>query len=201
MIHSKHIKKSNICMRICAKYRIRWTFLRGSINLPSDQLHSLNNTPYGSFARYETWKIPWDRFHLNSMLSSDINTAIISLIHKKGKYHSLCTSLRSISLLNSEIKLHAEVTAGRLEKVPPRLVHYNQTGFMNHGPFIRYSADVEKTLWWARMPLFVVHFAGNRFWWVSYGQLEFQSSVAHIKDTRLKGTTLFRRVAKNYYTI
>lgn len=155
-------------MRIYANlkygYRIRRLFLRGSIYLPSDeadQLHSPNNTPSGSFARYETWKIPWNRWHFTWILCSalvwvnakmvrnvagsfhrDINTAIISIIHKKGKYHSPCTSLRSISLLNSEIKLHAGVTAGCLEKVPPKLVHYNQTGFMNHGPFIRYSTEI-----------------------------------------------------------
>lgn len=60
----------------------------------------------------------------------DINTAIITLLHKKGKDSSLCANFRPLSLLNGDIKLYAKVLARRLETVLPFLVHPDQTGFV-----------------------------------------------------------------------
>lgn len=58
----------------------------------------------------------------------DINTAIITLLHKRGKDSTLCSSFRPLSLLNADIKLYAKVLARRLETVLPMLVHPDQTG-------------------------------------------------------------------------
>ena len=67
----------------------------------------------------------------------DVNSAIISLLHKKGKDPTLCSSYRPISLINTDIKLYAKVLARRLESVLPALVHPDQTGSVKN----RLSSD------------------------------------------------------------
>lgn len=67
----------------------------------------------------------------------DINTAVITLLHKRGKDSTLCSSFRPLSLLNADIKLYAKVLARRLETVLPILVHPDQTGFVKQ----RYASD------------------------------------------------------------
>ncbi len=67
----------------------------------------------------------------------DINTAIITLLHKRGKDSTLCSSFRPLSLLNADIKLYAKVLPRRLETVLPILVHPDQTGFVKQ----RYASD------------------------------------------------------------
>jgi hypothetical protein len=46
----------------------------------------------------------------------DINTAMISLIPKKGKYLTNCEHFRPISLIGTEIKIYAKALAMRLDK-------------------------------------------------------------------------------------
>ncbi len=59
-----------------------------------------------------------------------LNTALISLIPKKGKDHSNCANYRPISLLNTDIKMYARILALRLQRYINKLVHPDQTGFM-----------------------------------------------------------------------
>lgn len=67
----------------------------------------------------------------------DVNTAIISLLHKKGKDPTLCSSYRPLSLINNDIKLYAKVLAKRLDTVLPKIIHPDQTGFGKN----RFSSD------------------------------------------------------------
>lgn len=62
--------------------------------------------------------------------STSSNVAIISLLLKKDKPPTDCSSYRPLSLLNCEIKLYAKVLATRLERYMPHLVHQDQTGFI-----------------------------------------------------------------------
>uniref|UniRef100_A0A8C1GVL0 Reverse transcriptase domain-containing protein n=1 Tax=Cyprinus carpio TaxID=7962 RepID=A0A8C1GVL0_CYPCA len=60
------------------------------------------------------------------------NIAIISLLLKKGKEPSECSSYRPISILNADIKLFAKVLASRLEPHLSTLIHVDQTGFIKN---------------------------------------------------------------------
>lgn len=57
-----------------------------------------------------------------SSVSDVMNTALISLILKKGKDPEQCGSYRPISLLNVDIKILAEILAKRLEPVIPSVI-------------------------------------------------------------------------------
>lgn len=56
--------------------------------------------------------------------------ATISLLLKKAKDPLLCESYRPISLLNCDYKILANVLAGRLENILPKVIHPDQTGFV-----------------------------------------------------------------------
>lgn len=90
----------------------------------------------------------WDilgQFLLNSINSAikkgsflkDNNTALISLIPKKGKDLSECANFRPISLIDCDIKLYSKVLALRLEKYMDKLIHPDQAGFIKG----RFAAD------------------------------------------------------------
>lgn len=49
----------------------------------------------------------------------DVNNAIISLLHKKGKEPNLFSSHKPLSLINSDMKLYTKVLAKRLETIYP----------------------------------------------------------------------------------
>ncbi len=59
----------------------------------------------------------------------DQNTALISLILKKGKNPLCCSSYRPISLICTDTKVYAKVLARRLDQVAGSLISYDQTGF------------------------------------------------------------------------
>ena len=63
-------------------------------------------------------------------LSRDVNTALISLLLKKDKDPSDCSSYRPLSLLNSDLKIFAKLLAQRLEPFMPDLINHDQTGFI-----------------------------------------------------------------------
>lgn len=68
----------------------------------------------------------------NGHFEKQMNTALISLIPKKGKDHTKCFNFRPISLINSDLKVYARVLAIRLEKYIGKLVHSDQSGFIPH---------------------------------------------------------------------
>ena len=69
------------------------------------------------------------------MLSISQRRGIISLIPKKNKDKSLLENLRPISLLNIDYKILTKSIAKRLEKVLPKIINLNQTGYIK-GRFI-----------------------------------------------------------------
>ena len=56
--------------------------------------------------------------------------ASISLLLKKNEDPLLCESYRPVSLLCCDYKTLTKVLAGRLEKIMPKLIHPDQTGFI-----------------------------------------------------------------------
>ena len=68
-------------------------------------------------------------FH-SGTLSISQKRGIISLIPKKDKDTSLLENLRPISLLNVGYKILTKVIAKRLEKLLPKIINPNQTGYV-----------------------------------------------------------------------
>ncbi|KAL9989297.1 hypothetical protein ACROYT_G003831 [Oculina patagonica] len=78
-------------------------------------------------------------------LSISQRRGVISLIPKKDKDKSLLENLRPISLLNLDYKILTKVIAKRLEKVLPKIINPDQTGYVKGryiGENIRLIQDV-----------------------------------------------------------
>ena len=63
-------------------------------------------------------------------LSISQRRGIISLIPQKDKNKAILENLRPISLLNVDYKLLTKVLANRLEKVLPKIINSDQTGYV-----------------------------------------------------------------------
>ena len=68
-------------------------------------------------------------------LSISQRRGIISLIPKKNKDKTLLENLRPVSLLNTDYKILTKTIAKRLEKVLPKIINSDQTGYVK-GRFI-----------------------------------------------------------------
>ena len=68
-------------------------------------------------------------------MSNSQKQAIITLIDKKDKDRTYLENWRPISLVNADSKLASKVISNRIKKVLPRIIHYNQSGFIK-GRFI-----------------------------------------------------------------
>lgn len=68
----------------------------------------------------------------SSLLPCTLRQAQISLLLKKNKDPRCCSSYRPISLLNVDVKILAKILARRLEKVLPKIVSADQTGFIKN---------------------------------------------------------------------
>uniref|UniRef100_A0A3B1IK57 Reverse transcriptase domain-containing protein n=1 Tax=Astyanax mexicanus TaxID=7994 RepID=A0A3B1IK57_ASTMX len=64
-------------------------------------------------------------------LPQSLTSASISLLLKKDKDPTLCSSYRPISLLNVDFKILSKILAQRLQKVMPILITTDQTGFIS----------------------------------------------------------------------
>ena len=68
-------------------------------------------------------------------LSISERRGVISLIPKKNKYKTLLENLRSVSLLDVDYKILTKTIAKRLEKVLPKIINSDKTGYVK-GRFI-----------------------------------------------------------------
>ena len=68
-------------------------------------------------------------------MSNSQKQAIITLIDKKDKDRTYLENWRPISLVNADSKLASKVISNRIKKVLSRIIHYNQSGFIE-GRFI-----------------------------------------------------------------
>ena len=66
-------------------------------------------------------------------LSTTQRREIITLIPKPNKDTTLLDNLRPISLLNTDYKILTKVIAKRLEKVLPKIINPDQTGYVKSG--------------------------------------------------------------------
>lgn len=66
----------------------------------------------------------------NAKIPSHMNTALISLIPKPNKDHTLTSNYRPISLINVDLKIISKVLSHRIEKIIPDIIHPDQTGFI-----------------------------------------------------------------------
>lgn len=62
--------------------------------------------------------------------SRDVNTALISLLLKRDKDPTDCSSYCPLSLLNSDLQIFAKLLARRLERYMPLLVNPDEVGFI-----------------------------------------------------------------------
>ncbi len=65
-------------------------------------------------------------------LPDSMQTAIITLIHKKDRDPQHCGNYRPVSLINVDAKLLSKILASRLEVFLPKLIHPDQVGFIKN---------------------------------------------------------------------
>ena len=70
-------------------------------------------------------------------MPESMRSAVITLIHKKGKNPQQCGSYQPVSLINVDAKILAKILATRLEAHLSSLIHPDQVGFIKN----RSSAD------------------------------------------------------------
>lgn len=65
-------------------------------------------------------------------LPKTLELATITLLPKPGKDPQKCSNYRPLSLLNSDYKILSKIIAQRLEKVVPKIINTDQTGFIKN---------------------------------------------------------------------
>ena len=104
----------------------------------------------------EFYKHFWEDLHTDMLqcfdyaydsgkLSISQRRGIITLIPKPNKDTTVLDNLRSISLLNADYKILMKVIAKRLEKVLPRIINPDQTGYIKNryiGENVRLISDI-----------------------------------------------------------
>ena len=75
-------------------------------------------------------------------LSSSQRQAIITLIDKKEKDRNFLKNWRPISLMNLDYKILSKTISQRIQHLLPRLIHYNQCGFVEG----RYIGDAIRSI-------------------------------------------------------
>ena len=104
----------------------------------------------------EFYKYFWNELHVDMIhsfnfafdsgsLSITQRRGIITLIPKPNKDTTLLDNLRPISLLNTDYKILTKVIAKRLEKVLPKIINPDQTGYVKSryiGENVRLISDI-----------------------------------------------------------
>ena len=87
--------------------------------------------------------------------------SIISLIEKAGKNLDWLTNWRPLSLMDCDGKIYSKMIAKRLDKVTPKLIHRDQTGFMAGRSASDNILDLLSAVDWANKenkPMLIVSF-------------------------------------------
>ena len=64
-------------------------------------------------------------------LPESFSVTLITVIHKKNKNPKKCSSYGPISLLNADFKIVSKALTNRLNRLLPKLINIDQTGFIN----------------------------------------------------------------------
>ena len=64
-------------------------------------------------------------------MSNSQRRGVITLIEKKGKDRNYIENWRLISVTNVDAKIGSKVIATRIVKIPPEIIHSNQTGYVS----------------------------------------------------------------------
>ena len=102
-----------------------------------------NKIPGSDGLPAEFYKLFWKEIHAyllnalnyayrNGLLSVTQRRGLITLIPKKNKAANFLKNWRPITLLNWDYKIASKCTASRLQKVLPRLIDNDQTGFLKN---------------------------------------------------------------------
>ena len=89
----------------------------------------------------------FDYAYGSGKLSISQRRGIITLIPKPNKDTTVLDNLRPISLLNTDYKILTKVIAKRLEKVLPKIINPDQTGYIKNryiGENVRLISDIMK---------------------------------------------------------
>ena len=68
--------------------------------------------------------------HMTGELSNTQKEVVIKLIEKKGKDKRHISNWRPISLINVDTKIGSKAIATRLQKVLPKIIHFNQNAYV-----------------------------------------------------------------------
>ncbi len=68
----------------------------------------------------------------NQILPDSMNQSLITVIPKPSKKGDAPADYRPISLTNCDNKILAKVISNRLSKIPPNIIHHDQTGFVKN---------------------------------------------------------------------
>ena len=126
--------------------------------LKSVKLNEFKNekSPGTDGLQAEFYKHFWEELHTDMLqcfdyaydsgkLSISQRRGIITLIPKPNKDTTVLDNLRPISLLNTDYKILTKVIAKRLEKVLPRIINPDQTGYIKNryiGENVRLISDI-----------------------------------------------------------
>ena len=72
------------------------------------------------------WNLLWEK----GEMSPSQQQAVITLIEKKDQDRCYLQNWRPISLLNVNTKIASKVIAERMKNLLPKLIHYNQSGYI-----------------------------------------------------------------------
>ena len=114
-------------------------------------------------------------------LSISQKRGIISLIPKKNKDKTLLENLRPISLLNVDYKILTKSIAKRLEKVLPKIINSDQTGYIK-GRFIGENVRLPVIIFLKKVGLEIIFKCTKTVWFMNVLKNTVHSLGAHVEN-------------------
>lgn len=109
----------------------------GTKNLQSSKSPGPDGYPTEFYKKFKEELTPilmkmFNEFLEKGCLPPTLSQASISLLLKKDKDPTQCGSYRPVSLLNVDVKILANILACRLERLLPKIISEDQTGFIKN---------------------------------------------------------------------